>query len=314
MRIELIEEDAWDKYFQEVNLKNISQDWNYGTVKSRINNVLTLRYKITDNESVTAIFQLYIKRVKYFPLIKLCYLNRGPLFVIEPTAELTTKVFKAIKYYFRWQSGYVLLLNPFIDNSIENEGILRKLKYRRLGKNEYSTAYVDLLLSEDDLRKKLNSKWRNQLSLSERKGVTVEVNLAEDYIKIILQKYKMMTSEKNFYGLSENEILTLYDNFSKRSQFINLIAYDCEGLIVAFSIVLCYGDQAVYLIGWVDNNARRLNPSNLLLWSAIKYLKLNGYKIFDLGGLDEQNLPGITKFKKGISGKEVSYTERWINI
>lgn len=314
MIVQVTDKAEWYRYFEKVLLKNISQDWNYGNVKAEIKNVSICRYKVMDADSVIAIFQIYNRMEKYIPFIKISYLNRGPLFMDKPSGDTISKVFREIKQYFKWHKGNLLLLNPFVENSQANLEILRKLKYRRLGQREYTTSYVDLSVSENDLRKKLNAKWRNQLSLAEKKGVTVKVNQSGDNIEDLIRKYNSMMSEKKFSGLLEAEIRLLHKHFSKTSKFINLFAFSEENKMIAFSIVLGYADQAVYLIGWVDNNSRNLNPSNLLLWNAIKYLKENQYSSFDLGGMDEKNLPGIAKFKKGISGNLVTYTERWVNF
>ena len=43
-------------------------------------------------------------------------------------------------------------------------------------------------------------------------------------------------------------------------------------------------------------------------------LKKNGISEFDLGGYDSKELPGISKFKQRIGGKEVKYSEKWLKI
>ena len=130
----------------------------------------------------------------------------------------------------------------------------------------------------------------------------------------VIEKHSQMMIANKFKGLSSDEIRLLFKRYSEVNQLFSFIAIDENSNLIAYTIVLGYGKHAVYLMGWVDIEARKLNPSNLLLWNAIVFLKTKGYISFDLGGIDPVNLPGVSKFKRGISGQEYIYTENWINI
>jgi len=45
-----------------------------------------------------------------------------------------------------------------------------------------------------------------------------------------------------------------------------------------------------------------MKANQFLLWNAITKLKKYGIKHFDMGGINEDDVPGITAFKLGVNG------------
>jgi hypothetical protein len=43
----------------------------------------------------------------------------------------------------------------------------------------------------------------------------------------------------------------------------------------------------------------------MLQWTLIRWLKENGFKWYDLGGIDPERNPGVYHFKRGLSGSDV---------
>jgi lipid II:glycine glycyltransferase (peptidoglycan interpeptide bridge formation enzyme) len=312
LRLEEINKSEWESLFEEAKWKNISQDWVFGEIKSRLNNAHVIRYKITDKEHIQSIFQVYVKKIPFLPL-RLVYINRGPIFCKSSDDVMLMHSFKLICKNFSILKGYFLIINPFLIDKSENHTILKKAGLRGIRKRTYITSYVNLNDDLEALRKGINSKWRNQLVVAEKNNLDIKTDLTGEYLGFVIEKYSQMTIDNRFKGLSINEIQLLFEFYAKKSRLFNFMAFDENSKPIAYTIVLGYGKHAVYLMGWVDNEARKLNPSNLLLWSAIVYLKGFGYYSFDLGGIDPINLPGVSRFKRGISGKEYVYTENWIN-
>ena len=76
-----------------------------------------------------------------------------------------------------------------------------------------------------------------------------------------------------------------------------------ENVAIAGICIALHGKDGTYLLGWNSERGRHLSATYLLLWHAILHLRDQGMTGFDLGGLDEENTPGISKFKKGIGGE-----------
>jgi len=78
------------------------------------------------------------------------------------------------------------------------------------------------------------------------------------------------------------------------------------GQTVAAMLFLRHGAVASYHIGWSNEEGRRLNAHNLLLWRGMAYLKSQGLRALDLGGLNTRDLAGISRFKIGAGGEVVT--------
>jgi lipid II:glycine glycyltransferase (peptidoglycan interpeptide bridge formation enzyme) len=67
-------------------------------------------------------------------------------------------------------------------------------------------------------------------------------------------------------------------------------------------VVVVHGKTATYLAGISEEAGRKINVTNLLLWTAIQELRKRDVNFLDLGGLDFDGTPSIANFKMGLSG------------
>ena len=67
-------------------------------------------------------------------------------------------------------------------------------------------------------------------------------------------------------------------------------------------LLLRHGRTATYYIGYSDEIGRRNYLHNLLLWQGIEKLVADGVQWLDLGGIDGQRMPGVSRFKLGLGG------------
>jgi FemAB family len=65
------------------------------------------------------------------------------------------------------------------------------------------------------------------------------------------------------------------------------------------------GDSAVYLLGATNDDGLNSKGAYLLQWTLIRWLKENGAKWYDLGGIDPEGNPGVYHFKRGLSGVDI---------
>ena len=76
--------------------------------------------------------------------------------------------------------------------------------------------------------------------------------------------------------------------------------------LVAATWSLTHGTTATYLLGWISDRGKRIGAHHLLLWKTAMLLKSNSYSYFDLGGINEESLDGISSFKLGMGGSSYS--------
>ena len=71
------------------------------------------------------------------------------------------------------------------------------------------------------------------------------------------------------------------------------------------------GDTTIYLIGYSNDQGRKMHANSVLLWHAILHAKNNGGTFFDFGGLNESTPHGIAKFKKGLNATPYQLIGDW---
>ena len=77
---------------------------------------------------------------------------------------------------------------------------------------------------------------------------------------------------------------------------------------VAAMLFLIHGSRATYHMGWSNEEGRKLNTHNLLLWRAVEHFHGLRFAHLDLGGVNTHDLPGISRFKLGTGGQVLTLT------
>ena len=120
-----------------------------------------------------------------------------------------------------------------------------------------------------------------------------------------------MMEDKSFKGPDVVLYSNLYD-LNRNNCYVFQALLDGQG--VAGILIVRQGISFTYQIGWNSLEGRRVYANNLLLWNAVLEMKKRGCVWFDMGGIDEENTSGITKFKRGLGGEEYTLVGEWIGI
>ena len=134
--------------------------------------------------------------------------------------------------------------------------------------------------------------------------VTVEPNLP--LCRWLLEREGEQRVQRGFHGLPTGFVEAYIAAFPKRPQAFAVASAKSAGQTVAAMLFLRHGAVASYHIGWSNEEGRRLNAHNLLLWRGMEYLKSQGLHALDLGGLNTRDLAGISRFKIGAGGEVVT--------
>ncbi|MGC8605240.1 MAG: GNAT family N-acetyltransferase, partial [Desulfomonilaceae bacterium] len=161
--------------------------------------------------------------------------------------------------------------------------------------------YIDLNVDLSLIRRNLDGKWRNMLTVAEKNGLLLERGNNDHLFEWMLARYAELTIEKDFTGIPFQTLRALRNASDKHTRLIIMRAVD-KGQPVACVCIFTHGATATYLIGWNGKRGRQLKAHQFLLWNAIVELKQCGCHWFDLGGIDVDNTPGISEFKLGLNG------------
>jgi len=178
------------------------------------------------------------------------------------------------------------------------------------------TVIIDLEPCCDELLSGMKSKWRYNISLAAKKGVTVEKCGAEK----IETFYSLLKETALRDGLSIHNInyyKTLFDVCAgKENEKIFLYLANHESDILGAIVVLFRGNYATYLYGASSNEKRNLMASYALQWKAMQDAKDSGCRFYDLFGIppsDDPNHPmeGLYRFKTGFGGSIIHRPGSW---
>jgi lipid II:glycine glycyltransferase (peptidoglycan interpeptide bridge formation enzyme) len=181
------------------------------------------------------------------------------------------------------------------------------------------TVLIDLSLPPDDILAAMKPKWRYNIGLAGKRGVTV-INSGDQGIDIF---YRLLEETAERDGLAVHSIeyyRTLFeechDNSAVKPLQLRLYTAWHEGGVLAAIVVLCRGRQAVYLYGASSDIKRNVMAPYALQWKAMRDAQEYGCTQYDLFGIPPDENPdhpmvGLYRFKTGFGGTIIHRSGSW---
>ncbi|GAB4178904.1 MAG: hypothetical protein OHK0024_17170 [Thalassobaculales bacterium] len=239
---------------------------------------------------------------KVMGLFQICRLDRGPLWLHpEIPGEMQKLVLVQIRRRYGPWRGRFLTFRPELPDRPEIRAQMKAAGFTRREEG-YQTIWLDLGAEEAALRAGLRQNWRNALVQAERAGLTVEEDAQGRLIDWLLPLYEADRAERAYPGPS-GRFLALWLKSGGGWRLYRALA---GGEPVAAVLLLPHGRAATYQVGWTSPEGRRRRAHHLLLWQAALRLKAAGCRWLDLGGISAGRAPGVTRFKQGLGGEEVT--------
>lgn len=172
------------------------------------------------------------------------------------------------------------------------------------------TVVLNPVRSDEELLGMMHPKMRYNIRLARRHGVTVRWEEGDEawgaFVRLLRQ-----TSERDRFrphpdGYYQALLAKQSTDFSNRLIF----AYH-EGTPVAAALMNYYRGRATYLHGASAYAFRHLMAPHLLHWEALRDMREKRFGAYDLWGIDERRWPGVTRFKRGFGGMEISYPQAY---
>lgn len=289
---------------------NIYQTAAYGAVRWGEKNLSRLVLK--RNGRVVGIAQLRI--IRPTPLkFGMAYLRWGPLWERKDASfdpEVPARMAQAIgdEYLAKRKLFLRVLPNAFVGSprAATMQAAFDRFTAEPLNAdNTYRTIVLDLFPSLDELRKDLDPKWRNKLAGAEKNELEVIAGCEIAGYRIFCEIYNQMRRRKGFESsVSVEEFGRIQEALPEPQRMQVLICRD-NGAPVAGLVTSAMGDSAIYLLGATSDEGLKSKGAYLLQWTMIQWLKKNGVRWYDLGGIDPDGNPGVYLFKRGFSGKDV---------
>jgi len=291
-----VSETRWKKLYRNMEDPNILQSWEYGQSQKFYFKMKIERFAVINkNHHILAIVQVLIKNFFIFKFYKI---SRGPLFIKNTSEQEKIEIIKQFIFFFKNLTRFNFLsFNPNLELNQNSILINSNKKYLFKGKS-WKSFMLNLEQGEIDIKKNMKSNWRNQLNNSYKYNIYIkEENDDFNLNKIIILNEKESLKKK--FKTIPNKLLL---NYFSHANFKIFNAYFKNDLIASVCIATHF-PSSTYLIGWSNDQGRKMNAMNLLLWNSILNLKKANFQSLDLGGYDRDISEGIYNFKAGIGAK-----------
>ncbi|MDW8368247.1 MAG: peptidoglycan bridge formation glycyltransferase FemA/FemB family protein, partial [Abditibacteriales bacterium] len=178
---------------------------------------------------------------------------------------------------------------------------------------------LNIARSEEELLASFHQKWRYNIRLAERKGVTVKSDCTREDVRTFYQILQETAQRDGFRVRDLSYFERMWDELVPHGRARLFLAfYQGEPIAGAFNLLL--GDKCWYLYGASSNRHRNVMPNHLVQWTAIRWAKAQGCRIYDFRGVAPQktadqtqdatretHLEGLNRFKAGFGAEYVEY-------
>jgi lipid II:glycine glycyltransferase (peptidoglycan interpeptide bridge formation enzyme) len=317
--VPVTQRETWDSFVNEHARGHLLQSWGWGDLKAGFGwSPLRLVWR-DENQGIIAAVQVLRRTLSVLPLSAghLAYIPKGPV-MDWSQPELCKIFFAQLHTLLRKQGALALRIEPdFVIDAVDEAGgspppsPLAEQFFPAQAIQPVRTILLDLAPAESALLAQMKEKWRYNVRLASRKGVTIR---AAQSLEDVRAWYTLLqtTGERDQFGIHTlNYYLTAWEIFAPRQQ-LRLLLAEHDGHLLAGIFVGLFAQQGLYLYGASSNASRNLMPNYLLQWEAIRWAKQQGATRYDFWGIPETDdeheaMAGVYRFKSGWGGRVVTF-------
>ena len=242
----------------------------------------------------------------------LMYGCRGPVCDLDDR-ETFSQLLDGAKALAKKYKSYVIKIDPDVPSSnTAFSSMLQSFGFRAKegGKNfeAIQPRYVFRLnvegKTEEELLANFHQKWRYNIRLAERKGVTVRI-CGKEMVPAFSDLMLTTGVRDGFVTRKPEYFAAMLDNLGEHTRLY--MAFDPNDTPIAGTLAIHYGDKVWYLYGASSNEHRNLMPNYLLQWRMIQWAVETNCRIYDFRGVsgdvsEDNPLYGLFRFKQGFGG------------
>jgi lipid II:glycine glycyltransferase (peptidoglycan interpeptide bridge formation enzyme) len=179
-----------------------------------------------------------------------------------------------------------------------------------------NTITIDLTRSEDEILAAMGQGKRRKVRYGPKHGVTVRPATLEDLP--LLYRLYAETGQRDGFLTRPYEYYADEWGTMLRANLAHALIAEVSGTPVAHVILFHFGRKCWYFYGASvsDNEMRRLMPTDLLQWEAMRWAKAQGYAVYDLWGApneftESDPMWGVYQFKRDFGGTVTRYIGAW---
>lgn len=297
--------DKWDEFLHSHAPNALFQSWLWGDVQKASGETIW-RMGIMNREEMVGIAQIVVVRAKRGTFL---HVRHGPVLKNQNVLKWREFIDLTIPLA-RKERAWFIRVSPLLDNSDVTSRMFSSLGFLPAAIHEVDAErcwVLDIDKKDDELLMGCRKTTRYEIRLAQKMDVEIRKSEAVADIKYFNELYKETSKRHGFVGHSSIEEEFAVFSREHRAMLINGF---WEGKICASALILFYGGQAIYHHG--ASISSKAPVSYLVQWEAILEAKKRGIKLYNFYGIAPDDMPnhpwrGITLFKKGFGGREISY-------
>jgi lipid II:glycine glycyltransferase (peptidoglycan interpeptide bridge formation enzyme) len=312
LSIQLIQtKENWEKFIQARPEANFLQSYNWGLFQQKLGKKFFSLGIFKQQQQIGAalVIKEEAKRGDYLTIAA------GPLLnwtddAIEPTFYFFVSELKKLAIQ---EKCHFVRIRP---QAIASEKIVTLFKKQGLRPAPMHltadlTLQLDLSLSDDELLKQMRKNTRYSIRKAQKEGIITKVVTDPEFMDTFHQHQLYLAEKHQFVPFTKEFLQKQYQTFLADDQVAFVNSYLGEELL-ASAFVIFYNQRAVYHYGISTPKNKHLPGSYATQWAAIAEAKKRGCQIYNLWGIAAADKPqhrfaGVSIFKRGFGGKEVSY-------
>ncbi len=323
-----VEDTAWDAFVAAHPHGHILQTSRWAALKCAFGwsgERIALRSGPGEAAPIAAGVSLLYRRLPWGQV--LAYAPKGPLVDWNDEAQ-TRALLHLARQSCRLRRAALLKIEPDLEASAGLADLLAMHGFRPSDQRvqPLSTIQIDLTGDEEAILARMKPKWRYNIRLAERRGVTVREALPEDLPAI--QGLLEATGRRDRFDVHSAGYYRLATDLFVPAGWATWLIAEHAGVMLAALAVFALGANAWYMWGASSDSARNLMPNHALQWAAMRWARARGCRTYDLWGIpdevgeqpeayaDSENwgsdgLWGVYRFKQGFGGRVVRYIGAW---
>jgi len=294
-----IESNPKGHFMQGPEWGKVKKDWKWEAVVERN----------AEGEIIGGL-SLLIRKVPGLPFT-IMYAPRGPVCDIHDKNVIAALIGGARALAIKYKS-YILKMDPdVLASDKEFMAIMGSFGFELHGDGKNFDSIQPRFVfrlniegkTEDEIFAAFHSKTRYNIRVAKKHNVEVKVmdkSALPDFVKLMEE-----TGKRDGFATRPLEYFEgMLDAFGEQARLY--MAY-YQGIPIAGTLAIHYGDKVWYNYGASSNNYRNMMPNYLLQWEMIRWAIENKCRIYDFRGVSgdlspDNPLYGLYRFKKGFGG------------
>ncbi len=318
---------AWRRQLAALPEPHVLQSWEWGEIKGQTE-WRAERYALRTPAGIAALQLLWRQPLPYAPA-RVAYAPKGP--VLDWTnLDLVDAALEAVETQARKLGCIFVKIDPDVrDDTTAGRLVLHALERRgwRYSADQIqfkNTACSDLRGGEEGLLAGMKSKWRYNVRLAEKRGITVRLGTAADlpaFYDLYAetgQRDGFLIRPFEYYRTTWATMLDAQADAANPAGGALLLAEHAdEPTPVAGLFLMRYGARAWYFYGASSERRRRDMPNYLLQWEALRWALAQGCTVYDWWGAPTQlddpadGMQGVWQFKQGFGADFQPHIGAW---